>query len=81
LWPTPTASRYGSGQNGNPRDGREAYKGKGKPSLDTLARRAGGRINPAWEEKLMGFPVGWTELTDGPPDKVRSATPTSHPSP
>jgi len=67
LWPTPTASRYGSGQNGNPRDGRDAYKGRGKPSLDTLARLAGGQINPAWEEALQGFPVGWTDIGGQPP--------------
>ena len=38
LWPTPTATPYGSGQNGNPRDGRDAYKHPKTPSLDTLAR-------------------------------------------
>lgn len=37
--PTPTASRYGSGNNGDPHDGRGAYATKGKPSLDTMAAR------------------------------------------
>jgi hypothetical protein len=80
LWPTPTASRYGSGQNGNPRDGREAYRGRGKPSLDTLARHTGGQINPSWEEALMGFPLGWTDI-GGPPPQVsprRRGSPPSH---
>tara|TARA_R110000868_G_scaffold80912_1_gene229427 strand:+ start:756 stop:977 length:222 start_codon:yes stop_codon:yes gene_type:complete len=60
MYPTPTASRYGSGQNGCPHDGREAFAGKGAPSLDSLARTWGGTLNPAWVEALMGFPVGWT---------------------
>lgn len=38
-WPTPTAASYGTRNNGNPHDGREAYATKGSPSLDTLARR------------------------------------------
>jgi len=60
AWPTPTASRYGSGQNGDPGDGRGAFAGKGAPSLDTLAADAGAPLNPAWVEALMGFPIGWT---------------------
>jgi hypothetical protein len=63
LYPTPTASRYGSGQNGCPHDGREAFSGKGAPSLDTMAARLwGGTLNPDWVECLMGFPPGWTRL-------------------
>lgn len=32
-----------------------------------LAARAGGSLNPAWVEQLMGFPAGWTSpLTNGP---------------
>lgn len=34
--PTPTASRYGSGQNGNPGDSRTCYSGRRAPSLETL---------------------------------------------
>jgi hypothetical protein len=37
--PTPTASTYGTSQNGCPGDGRQSFKGKGKPSLETMARR------------------------------------------
>lgn len=37
-WPTPTANRYGSSNNGSPGDGREQYRTKGNPSLHTLAR-------------------------------------------
>ncbi len=39
LLPTPTASTYGTSQNGTPGDGRESYKGKGKPSLAMMARK------------------------------------------
>lgn len=37
LLPTPSASRYGTGQNGCPGDGRAQFAGKGKPSLYTMA--------------------------------------------
>ncbi len=37
LFPTPTATRYGTSNNGDPHDGREEYATKGKPSLDSLA--------------------------------------------
>lgn len=36
-WPTPTATPYGSSNNGCPGDGREEYATKGKPSLERLA--------------------------------------------
>ena len=65
MWPTPTASEYGTSNNGCPGDGREEYATKGKPSLSTHARREGGILNPDWVETLMGLPVGWT---DGPLD-------------
>lgn len=37
--PTPSASRYGSSNNGCPHDGRTEYKQKGKPSLWTMAAK------------------------------------------
>lgn len=37
-FPTVTASRYGSTNNGHPRDGRERYRTRGTPSLDTAAK-------------------------------------------
>lgn len=64
-YPTPTASSYGTSNNGCPGDGREEYAMKGKPSLTTMANRMGGYLNPEWVETLMGFPIGWT---DGPLD-------------
>lgn len=38
MWPTPTATPYGSGQNGCPHDGRSEYAGRGAASLETLVR-------------------------------------------
>jgi hypothetical protein len=70
LWPTPSATPYGSTNNGHPRDGRrEEYATRGTPSLEGLAKeeptRTGtsGVLNPDWVETLLGVPVGWT---DGP---------------
>lgn len=37
-WPTPTASSYGTSNNGCPGDGRETFATKGKPSLETMAK-------------------------------------------
>lgn len=39
LLPTPNATPYGTGQNGDPGDGRGEYSQKGKPSLWTMARQ------------------------------------------
>lgn len=38
LWPTPTASAYGTTNNGCPQDGRQQYATAGTPSLNTLAK-------------------------------------------
>lgn len=38
MLPTPTASSYGSSQNGDPGDGRGRFAQAGKPSLETLAK-------------------------------------------
>lgn len=66
LLPTPTASRYGSSNNGCPGDGRETYRLKGKPSLWSMAKAAGGRLNPSFPLWMMGFPEGWLRPTGGP---------------
>ena len=55
--PTPAATSYGS--NGNA----PGEIGPRRKSLQSLARegRAGGQLNMAWVEWLMGWPIGWTE--------------------
>lgn len=37
-WPTPTATPYGTSNNGSPGDGRETYATAGKASLETMAK-------------------------------------------
>lgn len=77
-WPTPTANRYGTTNNGSPHDGRTAYATAGTPSLDTLIMREGRSdsggvvLNPAWVESLMGYPPGWTDA--GPPAAAKRST-------
>lgn len=39
LWPTASATPYGSSNNGSPRDGRERYATAGKPSMENMARQ------------------------------------------
>ena len=57
LWPTPTA-----------RDCYErGFTAEGKrnsPALNRAVMKSpdGGRLNPRWEEWLMGWPIGWTKL-------------------
>lgn len=75
LWPTPTASTYGSNQGGA--NGRT---GKVRLSLEALNKSDGQVLNPNWVECLMGFPAGWTR-TGGPPDKENSNTTTSRRAP
>lgn len=71
MYPTPTATTYGTRNNGDPGDGRGEYATKGAPSLETMAQQRfldpneGAPLNPDWVETLMGFPIGWT---DGPVD-------------
>lgn len=57
AWPTPAA-----------RDFKDTGTSPAEFERNTpgLAARAGGALNPAWVEQLMGFPAGWTSpLTDG----------------
>lgn len=62
CWPTPTASSYGSTNNGVPPDEREQYATKGTPSLWTLASRQGGKLNHRFSLWLMGFHEEWLAL-------------------
>lgn len=51
-WPTPHANCHtGPGQAPNKQGG------------ENLQTAAGGSLNPPWVEWLMGFPVGWTDLS------------------
>ena len=68
MWPTPAARDYRY-PNATPYSARGGgLKGEQLPNA------AGGPLNPAWVEWLMGFPLGWTDCT-------ASATPSSRKSP
>ena len=68
LLPTPNATPYGTGNNGNPHDYRTEYATKGKPSLWTMARRGllpnheAGPLAPRYVEWMIGFPDNWTKI-------------------
>jgi hypothetical protein len=48
-------------------------KGKGTKGGRNLPREAGGHLNPQWVEWLMGFEVGWTDVSAAN-DSARSVT-------
>jgi hypothetical protein len=61
MYPTPTA---GDSKNNNPPSQRKE-NGRHSDSLPVPAWgnvAAGGSLNPAWVEWLMGFPIGWTDI-------------------
>jgi len=70
MWPTPVSWDAKDGMTCNPvitasgsirhlnRQG-----GQSRASLSSIAKLDGGQLNPAWVEWLMGFPIGWTELS------------------
>ena len=55
MFPTPTARDYKS-PDLNPESERFSQKTE-------LNSAVGGLLNPTWVEWLMGFPLGWTELS------------------
>lgn len=67
LLPTPTASLYGSSNNGNPRDHRTRYRKRGKKSLEAIL----GGVCHHFREWMMGWPIGWSGLEPLATDKFR----------
>ncbi len=51
MWPTPTRH--------NAKEG--AYPAEFDRNTPTLPASAGGKLNPAWVESLMMWPIGWTD--------------------
>lgn len=62
ILPTPTASQYGSSQNGKRADG-STFKQAGKPGLQKMARLGllgdPGKLSVQFVRWMMGFPAGW----------------------
>jgi hypothetical protein len=54
LYPTPSATNYGTSNNGCPGDGREVYATAGKPSLATMARHNRWPTPTAGDAKASG---------------------------
>jgi hypothetical protein len=80
MWPTPTASPYGSSQNGiNGKGGLFERPSAATPSLHSVARAEGAPLNPAWIEALMGAPIGWTDV--GLPERAVRSMIGSRPAP
>jgi NADH:ubiquinone oxidoreductase subunit F (NADH-binding) len=71
LWPTPTTFDAKDTMTCNPvitASGsiRHLNKqgGQSRAGLAIITKIGGnGQLNPAWVEWLMGFPIGWTELS------------------
>lgn len=61
LLPTPTASEYRGAQL-NRYVGGGYYRHRLCELLEVTPRGVNGRMNPAFLELLMGYPIGWTEL-------------------
>jgi len=60
-WPTPTA-RLGAARGPQPK---RYFDPARSNDLDdaVAASGASGPLNPTWVEWLMGFPIGWTDLS------------------
>lgn len=65
MWPTPQASdNRDRGHRGMPAIQRREAKGK-QLNLSMVVSETSGSLNPEWVTWLMGYPRGWTDLTDG----------------
>lgn len=61
MWPTPTSRDWRSESCSPEFQAERDAETRGK----TLPWVAGGSLNPTWVEALMGYPVGFTDLSDG----------------
>ena len=64
IWPTPRASEWkGTGPLGSKSHNHRLEKGY----LDATVQeeeQATGKLSPLWVEWLMGFPPGWTDISE-----------------
>lgn len=61
-WPTPRASEWkGTGPIGSASHEHRLLRGYLDATVQEVEGRSG-KLNPAWIEWLMGFPIGWTEF-------------------
>jgi hypothetical protein len=64
MWPTPTASSWGSTNHRMMLDLLVKSGEITQQDKQQMTSGNGGRLNPMWVEWLMGFPLGWTDLED-----------------
>lgn len=67
VWATPTARDYRA--PGLASELERRMNERAQP----LTEQVGGLLNPFWEEQLMGYPEGWTDI-DGLPDQENHNT-------
>ncbi len=59
ILPAPTSRDFRSEKCSD-----ETYEKNARPLSETLGKNTGMKLQPAFVEWMMGFPEGWTELTD-----------------
>jgi hypothetical protein len=62
MWPTPTASSWGSTGHRMMLDLLIESGEITQEDKKQMTSGNGGKLNPTWVEWLMGFPAGWTDL-------------------
>ncbi len=75
FWPTPMSCTGNGGAHGL--DGGSGARAMlRKNTTEAEARQMGScQLNPGWVEALMGYPPGWTSLSDGPTEAGKLASP------
>ena len=65
LWPTPTCRDYKGDRRPETLEAAGRNATNGLPEAITAADgiHCGGQLNPDWVELLMGWPLGWTDIT------------------
>ena len=72
MWPTPVCqdSRHATTRHLDPNN--QYWKSNlGEVVMSTEQTGIPGRLNPTWVEWLMGWPLGWTDLTPLEMDKFQ----------
>jgi hypothetical protein len=63
-YPTPCSTEHkGAGQSGDLRDRLDYAVERGGTKSAIFEKNAVGQLSPNWVEWLMGWPIGWTDLT------------------
>jgi hypothetical protein len=76
LWPTTAARDYrGAGSKEGYHRRRQGHQQSlNEEVVHGISGAGQGQLNPDWVESLMGFPTGWTDLSDGQQDQESHST-------